>query len=76
MTNLDRIKEWKRGCSNAYKDRPETCPECTRALIDAIEKDLKEQEVIGAMPSERTKNLARALLAEMDKPKVWTNAPL
>lgn len=52
MTPLKMIEEWKKGCScaGAMFDKitgkpagttpPEECHECTRALIDAIEKSL------------------------------------
>jgi hypothetical protein len=38
MTILEMIKVWKQGCSNASEGHPEECLECTRALIDAIER--------------------------------------
>jgi hypothetical protein len=42
MTNLERIKEWRKGCSCASSEHPEECHECTLGLISAIEKDLSE----------------------------------
>ena len=41
MTPLEMIAEWRRGCSCAPKEHPEECHECTRALINALEKALK-----------------------------------
>lgn len=32
----DVLTEWQKGCSCAEPGRPETCPECTRAALDAI----------------------------------------
>lgn len=40
MTPLEMIAEWRKGCSNAPTDKPELCPECTRALIEALEAKL------------------------------------
>lgn len=40
MTPLQMIEEWKRGCSDTEHGRPEDCPECTRGLIDALERRL------------------------------------
>jgi len=37
---LEMIAEWRKGCSVAQK--PEECPECTLALINALEKSLTE----------------------------------
>lgn len=42
MTPLEMIAEWRRGCSCAAPGRPEECRECTRALVDALERKLKE----------------------------------
>jgi hypothetical protein len=42
MTPLQMIAEWKKGCSNAPKETPEDCPECTRALVACIEASLKD----------------------------------
>lgn len=38
---FDMIAEWKRGCSCADAQHPEECQECTRALIECIEKRLR-----------------------------------
>lgn len=40
MTPLEMIQEWRRGCSCADPQHPEQCQECTRALIDAMERKL------------------------------------
>jgi hypothetical protein len=39
---LEMIAEWRKGCSVAQK--PEECPECTLALINALEKALKHHK--------------------------------
>lgn len=53
------IAEWRKGCSNAGpmndtvygkkagSTEPEQCRECTRALIDAIEAKLREDQPAG-----------------------------
>lgn len=41
MTPQEMIAEWRRGCSNAPPDRPEVCPICTRALIEALDRALR-----------------------------------
>ena len=48
MTILEMIAEWRKGCGNTVTDddgnivpmslHPEKCPECTLALIAAIER--------------------------------------
>lgn len=44
------IAEWRKGCSNTLShpgvahSEPETCPECTKALILAIEEKAAELE--------------------------------
>ncbi len=43
MTTLEMIAEWRKGRSCAPSEAPEECPECTRALIDAIERDAQER---------------------------------
>ena len=40
MTPLEMIAEWSKGCSCATAGNPEECQECTRALIDAIERSV------------------------------------
>lgn len=45
MTILEMIAEWRKGCSCASAGKPEECPECTRALIDAIEKKAKMEHL-------------------------------
>lgn len=40
MEPLQMIAEWRKGCSCAAAGRPEECPECTAALIDALEQAL------------------------------------
>lgn len=42
MTILEMIKEWRRGCS-CGPHNPVNCPDCTTALIDAIESKLIKQ---------------------------------
>lgn len=42
MTPLEMIAEWRKGCSCAPAGKPEECAECTRALIDALERGLSE----------------------------------
>ena len=41
---LEMIAEWRKGCSVAQiaGQPPEYCPECTLALINALEKALSE----------------------------------
>lgn len=39
MTILEMIKEWRKGCS-CGPHNPANCPDCTMALIDAIERKL------------------------------------
>lgn len=39
MTILEMIKEWRKGCSCGLHN-PADCPDCTTALIDAIERSL------------------------------------
>ncbi|WP_158609108.1 hypothetical protein [Pusillimonas sp. NJUB218] len=51
MTILEMIAEWRKGCGNTVTDddgnivpmslHPEGCPECTLALITAIERACK-----------------------------------
>jgi hypothetical protein len=38
MTPEEMIREWCKGCSCAPPERPEECPACTRALIEALER--------------------------------------
>jgi len=40
MTPLEMIAEWRKGCTCADSEHPEQCPECTRELINAMEKVL------------------------------------
>lgn len=40
MGPLEMIAEWRKGCSCASVSNPEPCQECTRALIDSMEKAL------------------------------------
>lgn len=40
MTPLEMIEEWRNGCSCGSVEHPEDCTECTRALIDALERRL------------------------------------
>lgn len=40
MTPLEMIAEWRKGCSCAPAGKPEQCAECTRGLIDALERDV------------------------------------
>lgn len=40
MTPLEMIAEWRRGCSCAPPEHPEECHDCTRALIDALDRKL------------------------------------
>jgi hypothetical protein len=35
------IAEWRRGCSCGPKEAPEQCEECTRSLVDALERKLR-----------------------------------
>jgi len=37
------IAEWRKGCSNATPEHPETCHECTVALIEALERALSSE---------------------------------
>lgn len=46
MTALEIITEWRRGCSCAPKENPEYCPECTRAMIDALERKFNDFEIV------------------------------
>ena len=32
----DVLAEWQKGCTCAEAGKPETCPECTRGVLDAI----------------------------------------
>lgn len=41
MTILEMIKEWRKGCS-CGPHNPANCPDCTAALIDAIERKLRD----------------------------------
>lgn len=44
MTPLEMIAEWRKGCSVAASILyPENCQSCTRALIDALEKALRNE---------------------------------
>jgi hypothetical protein len=43
MTPLQMIAEWRKGCSCATLGKPEECQECTRGLIDALERNLQAQ---------------------------------
>lgn len=40
MTPKQMILEWRKGCSCSVPGKPEQCQQCTRALIDAIDKAL------------------------------------
>jgi hypothetical protein len=42
MNCLQMIAEWHKGCTCATPGKPEECQECTRALIDALERRLKD----------------------------------
>ena len=42
MTILEMIKEWRRGCSCGLHN-PADCPDCTTALVDAIENKIIKQ---------------------------------
>lgn len=55
MTPLEMIAQWRKGCSNTMEFsasgkylgqclHPENCPDCTRGLIDAIERVLGIEE--------------------------------
>lgn len=46
MKPLEMISEWRKGCSCGSVDHPEECRECTRALVDAIEAELKRQQFL------------------------------
>ena len=51
MTILEMIEQWRKGCSNTQNythgrtvcEHPENCPDCTRALVDAIEAKLNRE---------------------------------
>lgn len=36
------IAEWRNGCSCAGDEKPEECPECTKAAMDAIERRVSD----------------------------------
>ena len=40
MSPKQMIEEWRKGCSCAPASAPELCQECTRALIEALDKKL------------------------------------
>jgi hypothetical protein len=40
MTPEQMIREWRKGCSCASEQRPEECPACTKALVEALEQAL------------------------------------
>lgn len=44
MKATTMIDEWRKGCNCAPAERPENCPECTVALIDALETKASEYE--------------------------------
>lgn len=52
MTPLEMIAEWRNGCSVAGHNsvalggdpNPAACVECTTALIDALERELRREE--------------------------------
>jgi len=44
VTPLEILAEWRKGCSCAPKERPEECPMCTRAAMDAIELRLRQHQ--------------------------------
>lgn len=46
MSPLEIIEEWRRGCSDADPGKPEQCAECTRGAIEAIERQLQQQQAI------------------------------
>lgn len=46
MSPLQIIEEWRRGCSCATPGKPEECPECTKGAIEAIERQLVQQQAI------------------------------
>lgn len=39
MTTAEKIAEWRKGCSCSGRSEPEKCEECTKALIDSIERE-------------------------------------
>lgn len=41
MTPLEQISEWRKGCSCSRPGKPEECLECTRGLIEALEKSIR-----------------------------------
>lgn len=50
MTPLEMITEWRKGCSCAHAGKPEECHECTRALIDALERKLGDTGAVDDPP--------------------------
>lgn len=51
MTIIEMIAEWRRGCSDAAPDSPELCAQCTRGLIDAIERKELSRLKVSSGPS-------------------------
>lgn len=68
LTPLEMIEEWRKGCSCAgpshdemmglppESSQPEECLDCTRALVDALERSLRQ-------PPDRPRLLRNALEA-------------
>lgn len=77
MTILEMIAEWRKGCGNTVTDddgnvvnmrlHPEKCPECTLALIVAIERACEQT------PSEITL-YGCATQAQAERSVAWLDA--
>lgn len=53
MNPGEMIEEWKKGCSCSSDGKPEECLECTRSLVDALDKYYQEQSDLYQLPATR-----------------------
>lgn len=71
MTPLQMIAEWRKGCSNTTAEHPEECHECTRALIDNIDRHMTIEwwwNKLSDLPTNLTGNQISQTSTPPDKP--------